>query len=160
MRLWPRRNKSAEQSTNGVPPEVKEYYETGKRERKSIAWLLAAATLIATIVVVFGAFLGGRWVYRKIANSGKEVSTTQNEQSEEQDSDEITDLPSQPSPNPSPNPTPSPSQTNPSQTQTPAPSAGQSANLPQSGPAETMAVFAIATVAGTIFYQIKLRRQS
>src|SRR3989344_2739690 len=60
-------------STNqsGLPPEVQQYYQASRKERTSVAWLLAFTTLAITVMVAFGAFFAGRWVYRKIAGDDK-----------------------------------------------------------------------------------------
>jgi len=42
-----------------VPKEVKEFYQAERRERVGVAWLLALATLITTVLVAFGLFFGG-----------------------------------------------------------------------------------------------------
>ncbi len=160
MRLFSRRNKVSPQNSN-LPPEVKEYYAAGKKQRKGVAWLLAISTLFVTILVVFGAFLGGRWVYRKIANSGKEqtvqtdqtgndeqgapADTQQDQPEDTPDSTEVEDAPA-------PQPAPAPSTSSP-------PTNTQAGTLPQSGPADTLAVFAVTTVAGTALYQVRLKRR-
>lgn len=68
MALFNRNNKT------NVPAEIQEYYETGKRDRTGIAWLLAFGTLILTIVLAAGIFFAGRWAYRKIAGSDNKAS--------------------------------------------------------------------------------------
>ncbi len=62
--MWPFKRKQTNQPA--IPTEVKDYYQAERRERVGIAWLLALATLVATVVLAFGLFFGGRWVYRKI----------------------------------------------------------------------------------------------
>lgn len=73
-------------NTDSVPQEVKDYYEAERRERSGMAWLLALATLVVTLVLAGGIFLGGRWAYRKVvdrndgntqvADKAKEASST------------------------------------------------------------------------------------
>ena len=59
-----------------VPEQIQEeYYQTERRERTGIAWLLAFGTLIATIVVAAGIFFGGRLAYRTFVDDGDEPST-------------------------------------------------------------------------------------
>jgi FtsZ-interacting cell division protein ZipA len=41
-----------------------------------IALLVGFISIILTLVVLFGLFLGGRWMYRKIAGTGEKQSTT------------------------------------------------------------------------------------
>lgn len=71
-----------------VPAEIQEYYETGKRDRTGIAWLLAFGTLVLTIVLAAGIFFAGRWAYRKIA--GNDNKTSQVAQNDTQSQDEQT----------------------------------------------------------------------
>lgn len=81
MALWPfNRNKS--EDISNVPEEIQEYYQAEHRERVGLAWLIAFLTLVVTVLVVTGVFFGGRWVYRKLANSDnkKEPTTAQNDQ--------------------------------------------------------------------------------
>lgn len=52
-----------------VPQEVRDYYESERRERSGMAWLLAIGTLVMTLILAAGIFLGGRWAYRKIVKN-------------------------------------------------------------------------------------------
>lgn len=61
-----------------VPVEVQEYYQAERRERTGMAWLLALATLGATIALAAALFYGGKWAYRSIANRNKKPQTVQN----------------------------------------------------------------------------------
>jgi cytoskeletal protein RodZ len=66
------KNKAEEQ----LPSEVQDYYQAEKREKQSLAWLLALGTLVVTVALALGVFFGGRWVYRKIANKPSTPATT------------------------------------------------------------------------------------
>jgi cytoskeletal protein RodZ len=55
-----------------VPAEVEEYYQSTKKERKGIAWLLSFATLALTLLIASGLYFGGRFIYRQIAGSNDE----------------------------------------------------------------------------------------
>ncbi len=68
-RFWQRNNVEASE----LPEEVKEYYETTRAEKRGTAWLLAGATLVATLILASGMFLGGKFVYQKF--SGDEPTT-------------------------------------------------------------------------------------
>lgn len=61
-----------------VLPEVDQYYEGERRDRAGLAWLLALVSVAIVALVIIGAFLGGRWLYRQVADkdSGSEVATT------------------------------------------------------------------------------------
>lgn len=65
-----------------VPEEIQEYYQTERRERAGIAWLLAFGTLIVTILLAAGIFFAGRWVYRQIAGNDDGNGTTEVTQEE------------------------------------------------------------------------------
>lgn len=63
---WPfRRNKNVD----SVPQEIQDYYQTEKRERTGVAWLLALGTLLITVGLSVLLFFGGRWAYRQIAGN-------------------------------------------------------------------------------------------
>lgn len=70
--------KRKKNDTKAVPPEVKQYYASEHRERVGLAWLIAFLSLIVTVLVVAGLFFGGRWAYRKIANSDNKPTTSDN----------------------------------------------------------------------------------
>src|SRR5690606_28125129 len=78
---WPfNRNRNVD----GVPAEIQEYYQTERRERTGVAWLLALGTLIITVGLAGLLFFGGRWIYRTVANNNDDSTetTSQTEQSE------------------------------------------------------------------------------
>lgn len=52
-----------------------EYYQSGKHRRVSVAWLLAFATVVTTLLLTLGLFYGGRWVYRSIFDNNKSNTT-------------------------------------------------------------------------------------
>lgn len=89
MALFNRRNKTE------VPEEIQEYYQTERRERAGIAWLLAFGTLIITIVLAAGIFFAGRWAYRKIAGTDNDNGTTQVTQNEGQQQDQQQEPPAE-----------------------------------------------------------------
>lgn len=156
MKLPWRKNNIPEIS-NGLPPEIQQFYDSGKRQRKSIAWLLAFVALVVTIVLTFAAFFGGRWVYRKIAGSNKPTTTVTNNQSSDSKNNnssresEPENKPVEPSPDSSaPSDQPNPATT---------PSLSNDSNLPSTGPQGTVAAFIIATTVGTTLYKIRLRRK-
>lgn len=149
---WPlgtRSKKNGEQ----VPPELQEYYKTERRERLGIAWLLALATLFATVALVLGLFFGGRWLIRQIGGEDKKPAATQTTQEQtpfnlnETSPVATTEQNTQQTP---PTPTPSP---------TPAVTTPQNADLPHTGPADTLAAFVISTAIGVGLYQLHLRRK-
>lgn len=84
MVKWPfsRKNQTADTS---VPPEVQEYYQAEKRDRTGMAWLLAAATLIATVLLAIGLFYGGRWAYRTLFTDDNQTETRVDQDTENVD---------------------------------------------------------------------------
>lgn len=162
------RRKNTEQTVE-VPPEIQDYYQSVKRERSGVAWLLALATLGLTLLLTVGLFYGGRWGYRKIVNRGDKPDTTIVQEGSRPDGNSAdkdkpaasgnpqtsstnTTTPSTPPPTP-PASTPAPTATNPSTpgaTTTPRPNTAgtNSADLPTTGPADTAAVFTITLFAG------------
>lgn len=81
MAFWNRKN-----DTTGVPQEVQEYYQTAKRERAGVAWLLAIATLIVTVLLALAIFFAGRWLWRTVTNND-DKSATQTTQTEQREDD-------------------------------------------------------------------------
>lgn len=74
MKLFKRRQKSI--SPSAVPAEIQAYSQAEHREKMGIAVLVGFISIILTLVVLFGLFLGGRWMYRKIAGTGEKQNTT------------------------------------------------------------------------------------
>jgi hypothetical protein len=153
---WPFRRK---QNIEGVPQEIQDYYQSERRERTGIAWLLALGTLLTTIALAILLFFGGRWVYRKVANRDNNGNTSQVTQ---QPTEETTAPPNeagqQPSGGqdgagggtsstatntPSSNPATTPSGQGQPQTR------GTSSDLPDTGPGDVLTIFAVTTAIGT-----------
>jgi len=166
--MWPfKRNKVTDDGTT-VPTEVTQYYESERRERLGVAWLLGLVTLLATIAVVFVIFFGGRWAYRKLAhkdNHPKPIPTVVNKTPASNPGN--TSAPTNPTPKtstPTPGsnattpvpPTTSVPQTSSVTTQTPSPTTtptiAANGKLVNTGPGDVVAIFGLTTIAGTLFY--------
>jgi cytoskeletal protein RodZ len=78
MALFNRNNRT------NVPAEIQEYYQTERRERAGIAWLLAFGTILVTIALAAGIFFAGRWAYRKIAGNDTQNNSSQQQASQDQ----------------------------------------------------------------------------
>lgn len=145
--MWPfnRRNKA----TTEVPPEIQEYYHAEQRERVGVAWLLALGTLVVTILLALGLFYGGRWTYRKIANN-KPATTAVTQKSDK--ASEAQNNPSQPTPTPDQKE----SGKQPSTTRTSNTKADLSADLPNTGPGDVLAIFVITATLGYLVYRYYL----
>ncbi len=46
--------------------ELEEYYENQRNNRSGRAWVMALFSLIITVGVIAGLFIGGRWTYRQL----------------------------------------------------------------------------------------------
>ncbi len=77
-------NRGTNTDQSNLPAEVQEYYQSERRERVGIAWLLAGGTLILTLLLASGLFFGGRWAYNKIANKDNGPETSIQEDSKDQ----------------------------------------------------------------------------
>ena len=67
MKLF-RRNKQ----TVAMPPEVAEYYQAERRDRRGVTLLLTFLALCVTVAVIVGLFLAGRWIYRSIQGDSQD----------------------------------------------------------------------------------------
>lgn len=185
MALFNRR----QQNPANVPAEIQEYYQTERRERAGVAWLLAFGTLVATIALAAGIFFGGRWVYRAAFDKDdpKTEVAQQDQQGEEQSAENrdnnqnagqtqgqggASQQPSTPAPAPAPAtpppaPTPAP---NPAPVQ-PAPQSQQpvtgssdvaadtTSPLPRTGPADVIGISLFVSLAGYLTHRVLTRRQ-
>ncbi|MDQ3123532.1 MAG: hypothetical protein M3Q14_02530 [bacterium] len=174
MALFNRNKKDA------VLPEVEKYYEAEKRDRAGAGWLLALVSVMTVALVIVGLFLAGRWAYNKVTDDG-EVATTENADNETPNFDGQ-ELPSgntdtDDKDGDSANTDESNGATSdddqatsddnadgdvnaPARTDTPnTAEGGKSGDLPNTGPADTLAVFAVSTIAGTAVQYAAQRRK-
>ncbi len=160
MAIWPFNRKKKEE-TEAVPAEVQEYYQAEKRERIGVAWVLALVTLAITVAVVLGLFFGGRAVYRQAHKDKDNTSqtkpeenptpATQNQPAGTPPSSSSSQASNQPA-TPSPSTPATPSQ---------APSSGTTSTttLTNTGPADLLPAFVIASVAGFGLNELRLRKK-
>lgn len=167
VRLPFSRNNAPNQQPPKVPKEVVDYYQAEQRDRRGVTWLLGFATLILTILLAFGLFYGGRWLYRTVTDDNtNETATTQQTSSQPQ--------PEQPSgaSEPSGN-SDNKNQNQGNDSESNEPSVDESENgdqpsssnlkdgedLPNTGPSSTVAVFVLTSaVAGLGHYALQRRR--
>jgi len=160
-----------------IPEEIQGYYDSERKQRASVAWALAFFSLILTLAVATGVYYGGRAVYRRVKDKDNtSVATTSptapsapNETAEPtpkiEDIASPTDTgeeqtPTQSSTPPSTTPQPSAQNSQPApSTSQPAPQpstpqvAGSSTQaLPNTGPANVIAIFAITSLVSGISY--------
>jgi len=154
---WPFRRKK----TEDLPLEVQDYYQAEKRERVGIAWLLAAVTLVVTVVAATGIFFGGRWAYRKLANKDQ-LPTTAVQQQQTNNKPAQTTAPSTttppstaPSTTPAPS-TPAPSTPAPTVPRTPSTTTNNNSTatqVPNTGPGNILTVFIVTSLAGAFLHR-------
>lgn len=120
MGLFDRFRRNRQQSV--LPDEVKEYYQTERRQRRGTAALLAVAALAATIAVAAGLFFAGRFVYNQIRGDDSATTQTAGDKDNSNKPGNEEQQPKQPEGSNNPNPTPPPVSTPGSaEPQTPAP---------------------------------------
>ncbi len=151
-------------------PELQEYYANQKTESSGKAWLLAIGSLLVTVVVLVGLFFGGRWGYRKATkkNDKTTVATSQT------GSNNTSKTPP-PTTSPTPTTTPTPSSTvagtnsiaeGVAATQTPttnttakAATTTAAATVPNTGPGDTIGLFAVVAVLSYAAHYTYTRRK-
>jgi cytoskeletal protein RodZ len=74
MKLFSRRQKN--NTTTVFPEEIQAYSQAEHREKMGVAALVGVISLLLTLVVLFGLFLGGKWLYRKLAGAKTQKNTT------------------------------------------------------------------------------------
>ncbi len=168
VRLPFRRTQTDEQDSVKMPKEVVDYYQAEKRDRRGLTWLLGFATMIVTILVVFGLYYGGRWAYRSITGRDNQQTATTQEPSQ-QDSDD-TNVPgannqdnvkkdSNTPNNQATDESASPSSDN-AQGKTPvASSSDATGDLPGTGPGNIAAVFAATSGIGAVAHYVVSKRR-
>lgn len=168
MAIWPF-NRKQEEST--LPEEVQEYYASTSRQRVGIAWLLALATLVVTVLLTLGIFYGGKWVFNHFRGNGEQatpVEVTQSPQNQapqenqpanNQDADQ--NAGTQTTPQTSQAPAQLPADQN-EPTAAPSPSITQPVtgkDVPNTGPGDVVAIFVVASVAGTLLHNRLLAKR-
>jgi hypothetical protein len=165
--MWPfnRRNRNNQAD---VPQEVQEYYQSERRERVGVAWLLALATLVITILLAIGLFLGGRWIYRAVIDRDSgQPGTTQTETETEVtppadapgSTDGASDEPTDDRADTSQQGTSSTSTDRPATAGEQDERTGSNGELPDTGPGETVGLFLAVTAAATAAHHIVLGRR-
>lgn len=178
--------RSKKQQVQTQIPELQDYYATQKKESTAMAWLLAIGSLLVTVAIFIGLFLGGRWLYRSVTNNDdKSTNTTQTENKPANSGSSSTST-TQPNPNESANinsgtvtvnnsgsssttsSSGSSSTTSSSTAPGVSPNQSESTNssataantsLPNSGPGGIAVIFVLTTIAGTILYRRLLLSQ-
>lgn len=168
MSKWSLKNRKADANqAPQMPPELSDYYAAEKRDRRWGVWLLGLATLVVTVILAVLLFFGGRWVIRKFTSNDDVAQVTQTTQTENQDA-ETTDEPDTADQNDSNDEN--------EEDETPA-RLGSSdddseegvvddeaavdsgeEDLPNTGPADTFAIFAAVTVLAAVAHNLTTRK--
>lgn len=156
-----KRKQDTDRLAPSMPPELTEYYQAEKRQQAAVTWLLGFATLAITVAIAFGLFLSARWIVQKVRKQpAKTPDTTQ--QVGENNPGSSTQAPAVVPTAQAPATTPAQpgtSSTTPTTMNTSGPQVSSTVTtLPNTGPAETLAVFFVATAVGTFAYQLKSRK--
>ncbi len=168
--MWPfkRKQQPKPSSNKKMPKEVQQYYKSEQRERVGLAWLIAFASLILTVLIVLGLFYGGRWAWRKVANNddNENVSTTQTKSPSESSVPNESNKSESGSSSNGNNPSSSSSGSNDSNTNgskssgsTSGSNSSSSQNLSNTGPGNIAGAFVVAVVFGTILHNVYSRRK-
>jgi len=147
--------------------DAQNFYQDDKIERKSVAWLLTGASMIATVAICLGVFFGGRAAYREFTSKKTETVATESTNTTFVATNSLPSTPTpattpivtKPAPTPEPTPTPTP-------TAVPAPAttpqvqqAPVKTKLTNTGPGNILATFiAITTLATLLHYAYNRRR--
>ncbi len=133
-----------------TPSELQDYYQSERRERKSVAWLLAFVTFFVTLVFVLLLFFAGKWLYqrfRKNTNKSQTTSQTQNKPADNGGKSKPNDAATSPSDGSSGQPNgnsstqgaqTAPPQTSSTSTSVPSSSTAANSQLPRTGPDEDL----------------------
>lgn len=155
--MWPfKRKRDLSTEAPEMPPELNQYYQAEKRQQNVVTWLLGLATLAVTIAVAFLLFMGGRWVVQKVRNNPNQAPTTTQQESPDENSEAPADTTA-------PQTTTTTGSGQATQTQgtqgaTTPKTSSATTTLPRTGPADTIAVFMIATAVGTFAYKRSARQ--
>ena len=167
MAFWNRRKR--------VVNEAGDYFKATEAVSRPTAFALSLVAFFVVFAIVFGAILGGRWAWDKIANNDDEA-TQQVAQNDSQQNGDQEQAPPATEPNPTdsnqnqnnggttilgsgestttPN---SPSTSTPSGDTSVSPNTTNSANsnnnLPNTGPASNLAIFLSVTIIATIVHR-------
>ena len=145
--------------------DAQNFYQDDKIERKSVAWLLTGASMIATVAICLGVFFGGRAAYREFTSKKTETVATESTNTTFVATNSLPSTPTpattpivtKPAPTPEPTPTPTPVPapvTTPSVQQTPV-----KTKLTNTGPGNILSTFvAITTLATLLHYAYNRRR--
>lgn len=155
-----RRNKA---DVTAVPKEVQDYYQSERRDRKGVAWVLAILTLIATLALAAGIFFAGRWAYRAITGSGDTQQTTPAETVTDQNGQTGTSSTNTTTPSTSGETVNSDSQsvtsTNSTDTSQPGSTTSGVDTLVNTGPGDTIAIFLVVTAGVTLLHYVLRNRR-
>lgn len=157
---WPfKRKKSI------LPSEVEDYYKAEKRDRTGIAGLLVLGTFVITFFLALAVFFGARWAYRKYVT--KDTAITSPVSVNESGSAQNPPVPVGPA-DPSTGgliqgskPAPATPDAKITANSNPAPAPTQPATrpIPNTGPADTLAIFVAVSAIGALAHRTYILRK-
>ena len=169
--MWPFKKKQTP-SVN-LPSEMQDYYQTTRREKVGVAWLLALGTMLVTVLLAVGLFYGGRWTYRQVFHKNNNSTISQQGSTDDKaanadnkstsDSSTTANTPSTSTPSTSTQGTvaaptqannPASVPTQPTQTTTP------SGKLANTGPGDTLALFVSISLLSYFVRIVYLQRKT
>lgn len=156
-------NSRSRRSNPPLPKEVQQYYQSQRRERVGLAWLLGLGTIVVTILLGTGLFFGGRAIYRSVHKKNNPPAVAQNKPSTSKSTTPTPQTPATTTPAPSTTPTtpttppPTPPVTT-STTPTTPPTTPK--KVPNTGPGNlALIVFAVVSTGATLLHAGVLRRR-
>lgn len=168
MAKWSLKNRDSDNQPPAMPPAAENYYRAEKRDRMIGVWLLGIATLVVTAILAFLLFLGGRWVYRQFTDNNGSQDTSQTE---------TTNAPAQSEAGQGGGTAETDNQNDSEDSQEEGQTGGASdetdaneegvvsdvavnTDLPNTGPADTLALFVGVTIVATLVHRTILAKQT
>ena len=156
--------------TEEVEPTNLEQYYADQGRSGLVSWLYAFGAFVITLVLVFGVFWAGRWVYRKATNDDKATKTATTKSSSDPFANTNIEQPSS-STNSSATQTANPQTQGASTAQGNTATSSTSSSVPSNtstntkaisntGPGDTVALFVVASSVGVLLYQLRIRSKS
>jgi hypothetical protein len=156
--MWPFNKNQDESSSNNMSPELNDYYQAEKRQRTLMTWGLGVLTLLVTTAIVFGLFIGGRWMARKFQDKTNDKPSTA-QQDGEASADQTPGSSDSPGTSSGDNNQfdPGASTQNDGEETDEGQTSSATTNLPNTGPTETLAVFMSVTILATFAHKLATR---
>jgi hypothetical protein len=156
MAKWSLKNEQDRNEVPDMPPELSNYYREEKRDRVWGAWALGFATLVVTIALGVGVFMGGKWLIGRFSGDD-EVVTTETSQTENTTSGVGSDASNDDENGQTEGDTSVNDETD--SEGVVSDEAAVSSDLPDTGPGDTLAIFLAVAFLATISHSLATRRR-